>query len=66
MKAKLLQGFFLGDLFVEPLKRSVTGRGFSEGLSPEAVEVLLRLANSPGSLVTREDLLEKVWAEGKA
>ena len=40
MKAKLLQGFFLGDLFVEPLKGSVTGRDFSEHLSPDAVEVL--------------------------
>ena len=64
MKAKLLQGFFLGDLFVEPLKGSVTGRGFSEKLSPDAVEVLLRLAHSPGSVVTREALLEKVWGAG--
>ena len=61
MKAKLLQGFYLGDLFVEPLKGSVTGRGFSEHLSPDAVEVLLRLAHSPGSLVTRKVLLERVW-----
>jgi tetratricopeptide (TPR) repeat protein/DNA-binding winged helix-turn-helix (wHTH) protein len=64
VKAKLLQGFFLGDLFVEPLKGSVTGRGFSEYLSPDAVEVLLRFADSPGSLVTREALLEKVWGAG--
>jgi len=64
VKAKLLQGFFLGDLFVEPLKGSVTGRGFSEQLSPDAVEVLLRLADSPGSVVTREALLEKVWGAG--
>jgi tetratricopeptide (TPR) repeat protein/DNA-binding winged helix-turn-helix (wHTH) protein len=64
VKAKLLQGFFLGDLFVEPLKGSVTGRGRSEHLSPDAVEVLLRLADSPGSLVTREVLLEKVWGAG--
>ncbi|NIL94204.1 MAG: hypothetical protein GTO71_07120, partial [Woeseiaceae bacterium] len=60
----LLQGFFLGDLLVEPLKGSVTGRGFSEHLSPDAVEVLLRLADSPGSLVTREALLERVWGAG--
>jgi tetratricopeptide (TPR) repeat protein/DNA-binding winged helix-turn-helix (wHTH) protein len=64
VKAKLLQGFFLGDLFVEPLKGSVTGRGFSEKLSPDATEVLLRLADSPGSVVTREALLEKVWGAG--
>ena len=64
MKAKLLQGFFLGDLFVEPLKGSVTGSGVSERLSPDAVEVLLRLADSPGALLTREALLEKVWGAG--
>ena len=49
---------------MEPLKGSVTGRGFSERLSPEALEVLLRLAESPGSLVTRKALLEKVWGAG--
>jgi len=53
VKAKLLQGFFLGDLFVEPLKSRVTGHGFSAQLSPDAVEVLLRLADSPGSVVAR-------------
>ena len=42
----------------------MTGRGVSEQLSPDAVEVLLRLADSPGSLVTREALLEKVWGAG--
>ena len=57
MKAELLQGFYLGDVFVEPLKGSVTGRGFSEHLAPRAMEVLLQLAMTPSSLVTRERLL---------
>ena len=65
LKAELLQGFYLGDLLIEPLKRKVTGRGISEHLTPKAAEVLLRLANSPGSLVTREFLLGKVWGEGR-
>ena len=64
LKAELLQGFYLGDLLIEPLKRSVSGHGISEHLTPKAAEVLLRLADSPGSLVTREFLLEKVWGEG--
>ena len=50
---------------VEPLRGSVTGRGFSERLSSDAVEVLLRLADTPGSLVAPEALLENVWGEGK-
>ena len=65
MKAELLQGFYLGDLLVEPLKRQVTGRGFSEHLTPRASEVLLQLATTPSSLVTRELLLEKVWGKGR-
>lgn len=65
MKAELLQGFYLGDLLIEPLKRQVSGQGISEHLTPKAAEVLLQLANSPGSLVSRETLLEKVWGEGR-
>jgi len=65
LKAELLQGFYLGDLLIEPLKRQVTGRGISERMTPKAAEVLLQLANSPGSLVTREFLLKKVWGEGR-
>lgn len=66
MKAELLQGFYLGDLLIEPLKRRVSGRDISERLTPRAAEVLLQLANADGSMVTRETLLEKVWGEGHA
>lgn len=65
MKAELLQGFYLGDVFVEPLKGSVTGRDFSEHLAPKPMEVLLQLAMSPSSLVTQQALLAKVWGEGQ-
>jgi len=64
LKAELLQGFYLGDVLIEPLKRQVTGRGFAGHLTPNAAEVLLQLACKPGSLVTREWLLEAVWGEG--
>ena len=64
MKAELLQGFYLGDLLIEPLKRQVTGRGFSNRLTPKASEVLLQMAAAQGSLMTRELLLEKVWGKG--
>jgi tetratricopeptide (TPR) repeat protein/DNA-binding winged helix-turn-helix (wHTH) protein len=64
LNAELLQGFYLGDVLVEPLKGKVTGRGFSRNLTPQASEVLLQLAANPSSLVTREFLLEKVWGRG--
>ena len=61
MNAELLQGFYLGDLLIEPTKGRVTGRDVSEHLTSKAAEVLLCLATQPGELVTRQELLEKVW-----
>ena len=63
MNADLLQGFYLSDLLIEPTKGRVTGREGSERLASKAVEVLLCLASQPGELVTREELLEKVWGK---
>ena len=65
MSADLLQGFYLGEFLVEPLKGQVTGRAGSTHLPPKAVEVLLCLARAPGKLVTRETLLKKAWGSGK-
>lgn len=64
MNADLLQGFYLGDFLVEPLKGQVRGRAGSNHLPPKAVEVLLCLARAPGELVTRENLLSTVWGSG--
>jgi tetratricopeptide (TPR) repeat protein/TolB-like protein/DNA-binding winged helix-turn-helix (wHTH) protein len=61
LNSDLLQGFYLGDLLIEPLKGQVSSRAGSRHLPPKAVEVLLCLANHPGELVTREALLEAVW-----
>ena len=61
LSADLLQGFYLGDLVVEPLKGRVVGRAGSRHLPPKAVEVLLCLARTPGELVTRETLIEDAW-----
>ena len=63
MNAGLLQGFYLSDLLIEPTKGRVTGREGSERLASKAVEVLLCLAAQPGELVTREELLERVWGK---
>lgn len=66
MNADLLQGFYLGDLLVEPLKGKVQGRAGSTNLPPKAVEVLLCLANAPGELVSRETLIKSAWGEAGA
>jgi tetratricopeptide (TPR) repeat protein/DNA-binding winged helix-turn-helix (wHTH) protein len=65
MKADLLQGFYLGDRLVEPLRGRVTGRSGSAHLPPKAVGVLLNLAARPGELVTRETLLHEVWGSDR-
>jgi len=64
VNSDLLQGFYLRDLLVEPLKGQVTGRAGSAHLPPKAMEVLLCLASSPGMLVTRDTLIDDVWGAG--
>ena len=64
MNADLLQGFYLGDLLIEPAKGRVTGPTVSEHLPSKAIEVLLCLAATPGDIVTRESLLEQAWGAG--
>jgi tetratricopeptide (TPR) repeat protein/DNA-binding winged helix-turn-helix (wHTH) protein len=63
LNADLLQGFYLSDLLIEPTKGRVTGREGSEHLASKAIEVLLCLAAQPGELVSREELLDKVWGK---
>jgi len=64
VNSDLLQGFYLRDLLVSPLKGQVTGRAEPAHLTPKAMEVLLCLASNCGELVTRETLIEKVWGSG--
>ncbi len=64
MENPLLNGFTLGDLRVEPLTGRYAGRHRSGHLPPRAIEVLLCLAQQPRHLVSRDDLLAKVWGNG--
>lgn len=63
-KSDLLQGFYLRDLLIEPLRGQVSGQSGSVHLAPKAAEVLVSLAAQPCQLVTREALLGEVWGEG--
>jgi tetratricopeptide (TPR) repeat protein/DNA-binding winged helix-turn-helix (wHTH) protein len=64
LNTELLQGFYLGDFFIEPLRGQVVGKGTTAHLPPKAAEVLLCLASNPGEVVARADLIECVWGEG--
>ncbi len=64
MNSDLFQGFYLGDLLVDPAKGYVTGQAGTVHLPSKAMEVLLVLASNTGTLVTREALLDEVWGTG--
>lgn len=64
MNSDLLHGFELGDVHIDPLQGNVTSRSGTCHLPPKAMEVLLVLATHPGTLVTRETLLDEVWGKG--
>jgi Flp pilus assembly protein TadD/TolB-like protein/DNA-binding winged helix-turn-helix (wHTH) protein len=65
LNADLLHGFYLGDLFVEPLKGQVTSQVGLRHLPPKAAEVLVCLARQSGEIVTHDSLLECAWAPGQ-
>lgn len=55
------QGFLLGELRVDPHDGEVTGPGGREQLDPKVMSVLLLLAERTGHVVSREDLLSRLW-----
>ena len=65
MDAEFLQGFYLGDLLVEPLSGRVSGRNGTQHLPPKAAEVLICLVRNAGKIVEHEDLLEEAWGAGQ-
>jgi TolB-like protein/Flp pilus assembly protein TadD/DNA-binding winged helix-turn-helix (wHTH) protein len=65
VKSDLLQGFYLGDLLVDPRKGQIIGRAGPVHLPAKAMEVLLCLASEPGELVTRDALIKAVWGPGR-
>ena len=53
----------IGDLRIEPSKRSVTLRGGRIDLTFVEFEILLGLAANPGRVFTREALLTRIWGD---
>ncbi len=65
MRQSLLKGFYLRDLLIEPTSGTVSGPEGQLHLQPRAIEILLRLAEQPFTLVERDELLRLVWGEGQ-
>src|SRR5688572_22224904 len=53
----------VGDLRVEPSKRTVTVRGERVDLTFVEFEILVALAGDPGRVFTREALLTRIWGD---
>jgi DNA-binding winged helix-turn-helix (wHTH) protein/Tol biopolymer transport system component len=55
--------FHVGPWLVEPELNSISRDGQRSHLEPKAMEVLLRLASRAGETVSKEQLIQAVWAD---
>jgi DNA-binding response OmpR family regulator len=53
-----------GDLEIQPAEGVVTRGGEQIHLTKTEFRLLVELAHSPGKILSREDLLERVWGHG--
>ena len=64
VQSALLTGdFFLDEWLVQPSLGAVSRDGASHHLEPKIMEVLLRLAATPGAVVSKDELLRAVWPD---
>jgi TolB-like protein/tetratricopeptide (TPR) repeat protein len=61
--AYLATAYEFGPYRVDPAGRCLQRLGELIALPPKAVDVLLELVKQPGTVVTKRDLIEKVWPE---
>ncbi|MCI0490811.1 MAG: DPP IV N-terminal domain-containing protein [Blastocatellia bacterium] len=59
----LESGFMVGDYLVEPQLNRISRNGRTTQVEPKVMRVLTALAERPAEVVTRESLLETVWAD---
>lgn len=57
------EDFLIADWRVEPLLHRVSRRGRITQLEPKLIDVLVHLAHHAGQVVTRDQLMDAVWAE---
>ncbi|HZG45092.1 MAG TPA: winged helix-turn-helix domain-containing protein [Allosphingosinicella sp.] len=61
IKLTHVQDFSLGRARISPSTRSIAGPAGKAAMEPRMMQVLVALSRTPGSLVTRERLLELCW-----
>lgn len=57
------QDFLLGDFLVQPQLNRINRNGETVQVEPKVMRVLLCMAERPGQVVTREELLSAVWGD---
>jgi DNA-binding winged helix-turn-helix (wHTH) protein/tetratricopeptide (TPR) repeat protein len=55
------KGFRLGDWIVRPIEGVVLGANESRHMQPKTMDVLVTLATSSGQVLTRDELIRRVW-----
>lgn len=55
--------FYIGNWLIEPRRNQVTGDGPPVRISPKFMQVLVCLAEARGAVVTRDELLDRVWPD---
>lgn len=53
--------FKLATFTVEPARNRIVHKGISHGLEPRVMDVLCALAEHPGKVLTRRDLIDRIW-----
>ena len=67
MSTDIRQGFWLGPWKVEPLRGAITGaNGLTIHLGLKVMDVFVYLAEHADEMVSRDEILEKVWAGNDA
>ena len=61
LDGSLRKGFRLGDWIVRPIEGVVVGAQESRHLQPKTIDVLVCLAAHPGQVVTRDEIIDRVW-----
>ena len=56
-----VQSFYVGSVFVDPLRRVICVGAEERYVESRVMDVLIRLIEKPGQVVTREEMLESVW-----
>jgi DNA-binding winged helix-turn-helix (wHTH) protein/tetratricopeptide (TPR) repeat protein len=59
----MAHSFIVGAWTVEPDRDTISSNGTSIHLEPKVMEVLVRLAESPGETISKDDLIKSVWPD---